>query len=207
MPITCPVTLRPVDQEEFLQSDYRVMRCAFQSQNQLGRLADEVIYQNDLAGRLQTSGLGLVRREVPVTVSYRDFAKTYKLDLVVSDAAIYELKTESRLASPHDAQLLHYLFLCGVQHGRFVNTTLTPEARREFKLEGQRWREVDEASRILRTTLLEVLADWGGFLEMSLYSEVLVHVLGGAEKVVQKVRLQRHGVSLVQRGGGTKDLP
>jgi hypothetical protein len=49
--------------------------CAFQSQNQLGRLADEVIYQNDLAGRLQTSGLGLVRREVPVT-SAPGFAPT-----------------------------------------------------------------------------------------------------------------------------------
>ena len=101
--------------------DYRLMRCAFDVQNQLGRLCDEIIYQNDLAIRLQTVGLGPVHREVPVTVTHRDFSKTYRLDLVVSEAAIYELKAEARLVSEHEAQLLHYLLLCGSQHGKLVN--------------------------------------------------------------------------------------
>ena len=118
MPITCPIAGRSVYQEEFAKVDYRVMRCAFDSQNQMGRLCDEVIYQNDLAARLRNAGLGPVRRDVPVTVTYRDFAKTYRLDLVVGDAAIYELKTAARFAPDHDAQLLHYLFLCGAQHGK-----------------------------------------------------------------------------------------
>jgi GxxExxY protein len=153
MPVTCPITPRLLSQEDFAQMDYRVMGCAFESQNELGRLCDEVIYQNDLAARLQAAGLDPVRREVPVTVTYRDFATTYRLDLVVADAAIYELKTEARLAADHEAQLLNYLYLFGVQHGkllnfrpaqvesRFVNTTLTAQARRELELNTERWQE------------------------------------------------------------------
>ncbi len=118
MPITSPVWVRPANQEEFAQIDYRVMRHAFDSQNEFGRLCDEIIYRNDLAARLEAAGLGPVRREVPVTAAHRDFAKTYRLDLIVADAAIYELKTEIRLAADHDAQLLNYLFLQGTHHGK-----------------------------------------------------------------------------------------
>ena len=89
MPITCHISLRSINQDEFAQMDYRVMRCAFDSQNELGRLCDDAVYQNDLADRLQAAGLGPVRKEVPVTAMHRDFAKTYWLDLVVGDAGIY----------------------------------------------------------------------------------------------------------------------
>src|SRR5205823_154702 len=57
MPITCPISLAPMSQEEFAQVDYRVMRHAFDSQNELSRLCDEVIYHNDLAARLESAGL------------------------------------------------------------------------------------------------------------------------------------------------------
>src|SRR6266850_420795 len=68
--------------------------------------------QNDLAARLRAAGLP-VRTEVPITVTCRDFAKTYFLDLVVADTAIYELKTALGLIGEHEAQLLNYLLLRG----------------------------------------------------------------------------------------------
>src|SRR6266478_2492323 len=114
MPISSPMSIRPINQEEFARLDYQVMRCAFDSQNELGRLCDEVIYQNDLAARLEAAGLAPIRKEVPVTVTHKDFSKTYYLDLVVGDAGIYELKTAACLAPEHDSQLLNYLFLQGV---------------------------------------------------------------------------------------------
>jgi GxxExxY protein len=203
-----PICLRPVSQEEFAQIDYRVMRHAFASQNELGRLCDEIIYRNDLAARLEAAGLGPVRMEAPVTAAHWDFAKTYRLDLIVADAAIYELKTETRLAAEHDAQLLNYLFLQGAHHGklinfrpaqvesRFVNTSLTAEARRELTVDSRRWRPTGPASQALQTTLLELLEDWGGFLELRLYLEALTHFLGGEEKVVRMVGLRRNGVPL-----------
>jgi GxxExxY protein len=184
------------------------MRHAFDSQNELGRLCDEVIYQNDLAARLETAGLGLVRKEVPVTVSHRDFAKTYSLDLVVGDAAIYELKTATMIVGDHEAQLLNYLFLRGGHHGklvnfrppqvesRFVNTNLTPQARKRLEFQTERWLEDEEISRILRATLSGLLEDWGGFLDLALYTEALIHFLGGEESVSQLVPLSRNGVPL-----------
>ena len=57
MPITSPLPPRHTTQEEFAQLDYLVMRHAFESQNQLGRLCHELIYQNDLAARLRAARL------------------------------------------------------------------------------------------------------------------------------------------------------
>jgi hypothetical protein len=56
MPIRSTICMRSISQEQFAALDYRVMRCAFDSQNELGRLCDEVIYQNDMAARLQAAG-------------------------------------------------------------------------------------------------------------------------------------------------------
>jgi GxxExxY protein len=208
MPITSPICVRPANQEDFAQIDYRVMRHAFDSQNELGRLCDESIYRNDLAARLEAAGLGPVRREVPVIAAHRDFAKTYRLDLIVADAAIYELKTEIRLAADHDAQLLNYLFLQGAHHGklinfrpaqvesRFINSSLTAQARRGVVVDSQRWCETDQGSQTLRTTLLNLLEDWGSFLELRLYAEALIYFLGGEENVARMLGLWRNGVPL-----------
>jgi GxxExxY protein len=208
MPITSPVSLRVIEQAEFAKLDYHVMRHAFDSQNELGRLCDEVIYQNDLAARLEAAGLGPIRKEVPVIVTHRDFSKTYSLDLVVGDAAIYELKTAVCLAPEHDSQLLNYLFLLGAHHGklinfrpaqvetRFINTGLTPDARRSLEINKRGWREADDGSKVLRETIVALLEDWGAFLEIPLYLDALVHFLGGEKRVIQRLPLSRKGVPL-----------
>ena len=208
MPITVPISLRSIGQAEFAKLDYQVMRHAFDSQNELGRLCDEVIYQNDLALRLETARLGPIRKEVPVTATHRSFSKTYFLDLVVGDAAIYELKTTASLAPEHDSQLLNYLFMHGSQHGklinlrpaqvesRFINTGLTQETRRRLDINTSRWREADDGSKALRETLVGLLEDWGGFLEIQLYLEALIHFLGGEAQVVRTAPLTRDGVAL-----------
>src|SRR5437763_13345647 len=120
MPITSPVPSNPITQQEFAQLDYIGMRHAFECQNQLGRLCDELIYQNDLAARLRAAGLP-VRNEVPITVTCRDFTKAYSLDLVVADAGVYELKAALGLIGEHEAQLLNYLFLREANHGKLIN--------------------------------------------------------------------------------------
>src|SRR6266542_4740602 len=79
MPISCPISPRHIDQEEFARNDYKVMSLAFESQNALGRLCDEEIYQNDITDRIKTAGLGIVRTEVPLVVTHRDFTKSYSM--------------------------------------------------------------------------------------------------------------------------------
>ena len=208
MPISCPIQVRPISQAEFKKLDYEVMRHAFASQNDLGRLCDEAIYQADLALRLEGAGLGPVRTEVLVTVFHGDFRKTYFIDVLLIDAAPYELKTVSALNTDHQKQLLHYLFLLGVQHGkllnfrpptvehRFVNTTLTHESRHQFTIEDGRWHAVNERSALLREVLEALLKDWGAFLELSLYLEALTFFLGGEATVLRALPIMRDGHSL-----------
>ncbi len=45
----------------------------------------------------------------------------YRVDLVVADAVVVELKTVDRLAPVHDAQLLTYLRLGGWKVGLLIN--------------------------------------------------------------------------------------
>src|SRR5713101_7706694 len=156
MAIDCAISLQPISQRDFADLDYQVMRLAFESQSTLGRLCDEVIYQNDLAIRLESAGLGQVHKEVPVTVSHRDFKKTYWLDLAIGGAAVYELKTVAALAAEHESQLLNYLFLSNCQRGKlinfrpaqvqskFVNAAITAQSRRQFEIDTRLWQEASE---------------------------------------------------------------
>jgi GxxExxY protein len=45
----------------------------------------------------------------------------YRLDIVVSDQVIIELKTVEALVPVHEAQLLTYLRLSGIQRGLLIN--------------------------------------------------------------------------------------
>jgi len=202
MPITSAITFNSMAQEEFARLDYQVMRHAFESQNELGRLCDEVIYQNDLASRLEAAGLPTLK-EVPVTVTHRDFTKVYSLDLVVAQAGLYELKTATALVGAHDAQLLNYLFLCGSRHGklvnfrpanvesRFLNATLSQEERRQFAVEADGWQERAQTDQAFREGLVRLLQDWGCWLDLDLYTEALIHFAGGQDRVVQVLPLSR----------------
>lgn len=207
MPIHCPVTFACLSADEFEKLDYRVMGHAYASQNELGRLCDECAYEADLKSRLLADGFSSVQTQVPVTVTHRDFSKTYRLDLI-ADEALYEFKAEANLVGEHDAQLFNYLFLLGIQRGKLLNfrpgkvqgrivaTSLTQEARRRFSVVTERWKGLTPACATLRQTLGDLLGDWGVFLEVSLYQEALIHFLGGASNVAQRVSLSRDGIDL-----------
>ncbi len=208
MPISCPVSPLKISKEEFAKLDYQIMQLAFDSQNTMGRLCDEIIYKNDLKARIEAAGLGPARIEVPLTVSHLNFFKVYSMDLVVADFAVYELKTATSLSSDHDAQLLNYLLLWKTPHGkllnfrsskivaRFINNPITTESQKSFQVNTERWRDLDEPTKRLRTLFVDLLADWGAFLELPLYTEALVHFLGGEQSVTQMVPLRRNGLPL-----------
>lgn len=207
MPIHCPVEIKPLDAAAFEALDYRVMGHAYASQNELGRLCDECAYQADLKARLLADGFRSALTEVPVTVTHRDFSKKYYLDLVADDGR-YELKTDTALVGEHDTQLLNYMFLLGIQRGKLLNfrppkvqgkilaTSLTQAERRRFAAISERWTDLTPGCAALRQTMLELLQDWGGFLDFTLYQEALIHFLGGASNVERLVSLHRGGLDL-----------
>jgi GxxExxY protein len=207
MPIHCPVTVAYLSADEFEKLDYRVRGHAYASQNELGRLRDECVYEADLKSRLLADGFSSVQTQMPVTVTHRDFSKTYRLDLI-ADEALYEYKAEANLVGEHDAQLLNYLFLLGIQRGKLLNfrpgkvqgrivaTSLTQEARRRFSVVTERWKDWTPACTMLRPTPIELLRDWGAFLSADLYQEALIHFLGGTSNVESRVSLSRAGIDL-----------
>jgi GxxExxY protein len=207
MPIHCPVTIARLSAEDFEKIDYRVMGHAYASQNELGRLCDECAYEADLKARLLADGFRSVQTQVPLTVTHRDLSKTYRLDLIADDT-LYDLKAEAALVGEHDAQLLNYMFLLGLGRakllnlrppkvqGKLVATSLTQAERRCFTPVTERWSDLTPACAVLRQMMLDLLQDWGAFLDLALYQEALIHFLGGASNVERRVSLRRNQLEL-----------
>lgn len=203
MPIDAP-SLPRLSTDAMRELDYLVMGHAFASHHELGRMCDESVYQEDLAARLVEVGLS-ARPEVPIRVTHRDFVKLYQIDLVVGGKFLYELKAVANLLGEHEAQLLNYLLLTNTAHGklvnfrpgkvesRFVNSPVDEARRRQFRVVCDSF--VAEASP-LRGLLLDLIEDWGMFLDLSLYTQALTHFLGGEETVIQQVPVTRGKVSL-----------
>ena len=63
------------------------------------------------------------KREWPLPLEYKGvrLGCSYRLDLLVSDAVVVEIKSIEALTSIHDAQLLTYLKLGGWKVGLLIN--------------------------------------------------------------------------------------
>ncbi len=82
----------------------------------------ESAYEECLAFELQTRGIAF-RRQVTLPVEYEGHRLDagYRLDLVVCDAVIVEIKAAEALTRLHSAQLLTYLKLSGLKVGLLMN--------------------------------------------------------------------------------------
>ncbi|HEX9970709.1 MAG TPA: GxxExxY protein [bacterium] len=199
MPIEYQFKPNIISKHDFYAIDYQVMGLVFSIHNELGRLWNEKIYQNELAYRCQKAGFAKVATEVVIKVSYLDFLKCFYVDLIFNDAVIYELKTSQCLTGEHQQQVLNYLFLLGMQHGklinmrppsvesRFVSTRLTPDKRYNYKIEDNHWQDVDEDSIRLKELILNLLNEWGAFLDTTLFYDTIIHFNGGEENVVKMI--------------------
>ncbi len=207
MPISCPIKVRHLTSEEFNERDFRVMKHAFASQNELGRLCEEGVYQLDLQARLLADGFRDVQVEVPVVLSHEDFIKELSIDLI-ADNLVYELKTVLTLTGDHEAQLFTYLFLLEANRGKLLNfrpakvegllraTGISHADRHRLRIDSTAWQDLTSGCAKLRTLMLELLADWGGYLEFEHYEDALIHFFGGDKQVEHRLPLYRGGVSL-----------
>jgi hypothetical protein len=129
----------------------------------------------------------------------------------VEGGIIYELKTVKALNGDHQKQLINYLLLANLKHGkllnfrptsvesRFVSTRLGRENRNIREWNQDDWHGNDQAARELRETLHALLTDWGGFLDVSLYRDALDYLLGGGESGVQPVEIVDRGHTVGQQ--------
>ena len=101
---------------------YAIRGAAFKVHSALGPGLLEILYQKALFYELQDSGFD-VKREVNVPVCYNghEIGNDLKIDLLVENRIIVELKSVERLTDLHKKQLLTYLRLTGKKLGLLIN--------------------------------------------------------------------------------------
>lgn len=207
MPIHCSLTIGSISDETFAELDRVVMGNAFASQNLLGRLCDERVYENDLAARLRAEGFSEVYTQLPIMVAHEGFSKTYRLDLVVNQM-VYELKTTVSFAPEHDTQAIHYAALLDVDRvkllnfrtnkvmGKLLRSPFGRIDRTQVRSLETRWQPLSARCNELKRRMQALLMDWGAFLETQLYEEGLTHFHGGDAICIRQMPVIRNGIEL-----------
>lgn len=82
----------------------------------------ESVYESVLAKALEKRGLK-VERQKPVSFVYDDipFDEGFRVDLLVDDRVVVELKSVEKIAPVHSKQLLTYLRLMNLSVGLLIN--------------------------------------------------------------------------------------
>lgn len=82
----------------------------------------ESAYEAFLAGSLREAGLN-VRQQISLPASYRNMTidNAFRIDLLVEDRLIVEIKSLERVAPVHSKQLLTYLRLMNLPVGLLIN--------------------------------------------------------------------------------------
>jgi GxxExxY protein len=106
----------------FEDSSRKVIGAAIEVHKALGPGLLESAYEQCLARELELCGVAF-RRQVPVPVIYKGMALdcAYRLDFVIENDLIVELKAVDTLLPVHSAQLLTYLRLTGIHAGLLLN--------------------------------------------------------------------------------------
>ena len=101
---------------------YKVIGCAMEVYNVLGPGLLESAYEKALIHELQINGLS-VSSQVPVEMQYKgvNLGEGLRLDLLVEDSLIVELKSVDELKPVHYKQLLTYLKLLDKRIGLLIN--------------------------------------------------------------------------------------
>ncbi|HZI41461.1 MAG TPA: GxxExxY protein [Gemmatimonadaceae bacterium] len=99
---------------------------AMEVHSELGPGLLESTYSTCLTHELRTRSLD-VRKDVPVPIHYKGIHIRigYKIDLLVANAVVVELKVVRALHPVHEAQLLSYLKLSGYRVGLLINFNVT----------------------------------------------------------------------------------
>ena len=100
----------------------RVIGSAIEVHRRLGPGLLESAYEEGLCFELKQSGI-YYRRQVPLPIVYKDVRLDcgYRLDVVVERQLIVEVKAVDRITSIHEAQMLTYLRLSGINVGLLMN--------------------------------------------------------------------------------------
>ena len=100
----------------------KIIGAAIEVHRHLGPGLLESIYEHCLCKELEIQGLSYHQQQ-PLPVRYKNTLLDceYRLDLVVEEKVVVELKAINKLEPVHDAQLLTYLKVSGCKLGLLIN--------------------------------------------------------------------------------------
>jgi GxxExxY protein len=99
-----------------------IIGAAIEVHSQLGPGLLESIYEECMRRELQIRDVPFKAQvEIPIIYKGQETSGIYRIDLIVADEVVVELKSVERLLSVHQAQLLTYLKLTGKRVGLLIN--------------------------------------------------------------------------------------
>ena len=101
---------------------HKLLGCAYRVHTELGPGLLESVYEAALIYELELQGFE-VRHQVPVKVNYRglELDMDLRLDVIVDNSVILELKSVAEIQPVHQKQLLTYMRLTGISLGYLIN--------------------------------------------------------------------------------------
>lgn len=110
-----------VNIDDYKELTGKVIGCAMKVHNKLGNGFQEVIYQRALAIEMAAAGLGFQRElEVPIYYNEQQIG-TRRVDFLVEEKVLIELKAISRIEDVHLAQMINYLEAFKLPLGLLIN--------------------------------------------------------------------------------------
>jgi GxxExxY protein len=106
---------------------HSIIGAAIEVHRHLGPGLLESAYEECLTYELSSRNLA-VRRQLALPISYKGqtLELGYRPDMVIEDKVVLELKCVEKLIPVHDAQLLTYLRLSGIERGLLINFLSSP---------------------------------------------------------------------------------
>ena len=101
---------------------FRIIGCAMELHRKVGAGLLESAYENALAYELKSAGL-TVQQQLAMPFVYKEIKMDvgYRIDLLVENKVIVEIKSLENLAPVHFSQLLTYLKLSEKKLGLLIN--------------------------------------------------------------------------------------
>ncbi|HEX8326365.1 MAG TPA: GxxExxY protein [Hymenobacter sp.] len=111
----------PVNLDAYRELTGKVIGCAMQVHRVLGTGFQEVIYQRALAIELEQCGV-VAQRELEMPIYYRQKEiGSRRVDFLVEETVLVELKALSALNEAHHAQIINYLEAYRLPIGLLIN--------------------------------------------------------------------------------------
>lgn len=104
------------------QLSYNVLKCAYRVHTKIGPGLLEYAYQKCLVYELEEAGFKVdAERKIDLHYGKLIIPNVYRIDIVVENRLIIELKAVERLTENHMAQVNTYLKFTGIAYGLLIN--------------------------------------------------------------------------------------